>query len=268
MKTITTLYLIALCCLTLQAQQRAEVGDKITTIALSDTIAATAIDRTGEVYAITNSGQIQRFDKNGKLNLLFKAERRPTVFDPRDGARLFTYSREDQTYQLLKPSFEPMASYKIDSAFAIQPWLICPSGDHKLWILDNADQSLKKINVKASEVEVEVWVDSTVIGQPEAFEIMREYQNFLFLLNPDQGLLVFNMLGQQIRTIDTGSIAGFNFLGEELYYLQGNTLKLFNLFTAQTREIAIPHGYRQALLTDERMILFTPTTIDVYAFRP
>lgn len=257
-----------MCCLTAQAQQRAEVGDKLTTLALSDTISEAAIDRTGDFYVITHSGQIQRFDKNGKLDLLYKAEQRPTAFDPRDGARLFAYYRETQGYQFLSPSFEPMASYKIDPSFAIQPWLICPSGEHKLWILDEADQSLKKIDIKASEVEVEVWVDSTVIGQPEAFTAMREYQNFLFLLNPWQGILVFNALGQQIKSIGTAPISGFNFLGEELYYLQGNRLRLFNLFTAVTREVAIPSGYSRALLTDERMILFTPTTIDIYAFRP
>src|SRR5687767_14748472 len=94
---------------------------KIKTLTLSDTILYAAIDRPGDFYAITTSGQVQRFDKDGELTLLYKAERVPTLFDPRDGARLFVYYRHDQHYEFLNPSFQPTASYKIDSAFAIQP---------------------------------------------------------------------------------------------------------------------------------------------------
>jgi hypothetical protein len=244
------------------------VGEKITTLALSDTIVDAAIDRPGDFYAVTAGGQIQRFDKDGNLTLLFKADTTPTLFDPRDGARLFAYYRGDQHYEFLNPSFQVTASYKIDPAFAIQPWLICPSGEYKLWVLDRADQSLKKVDVKSSVVEVEVVIDSTVIENAEAFRSMREYQNFLFALNPGKGLFIFNSLGKHIRTIDRPGIEAFNFLGEELYYLREDTLEFFNLFTTDTRQMKLESEYTDVLLTDERMILFAPDRIDIFVFRP
>lgn len=246
----------------------AAAQEKLQTVPLSDTILYTAIDRTGDFYAVTKSGQIQRFTPDGKLSLLFKAPEPPTVFDPRDGARLFSYYRSDQHYEYLNPSFETTASYKIDPSFAIQPWLICPSGDHKLWILDRADHSLKKIDVRASEVEVEVLVDSAMIGRVEVFKTMREYQNFVFLLDPSKGIYIFNSLGHHVRTIGTPDIESFNFLGEELYYLRKGRIEFFNLFTAETRHKAVETRYTDALLTDERLVLFTPETIDIFAFRP
>jgi hypothetical protein len=242
--------------------------DKITTLNLSDSILYAAIDRPGDFYAVTVNGQIQRFDRDGKLTLLYKAEKVPTLFDPRDGSRLFAYYRDDQHYEFLNPSFRPISSFRIDSAFAIQPWLICPSGEHKLWILDRADQSLKKINVKALEVELEVVVDSVLIEDATSFKTMREYQNFVFLLSPARGIFVFNNLGKHIKTIAAEGVRSFNFLGEELYFLQGDKLEFMNLFTAESRQLPIHLGYTDALLTDERMILFTPTSIDIFAFRP
>ncbi len=242
--------------------------EKIKTVTLSDSVVSSAIDRPGDFYLITKEGQIQRYDKDGTMTLLYKAPRRPTLFDPRDGARLFVYYRHDQHYEFLNPSFEATASYQIDPSFAIQPWLICPSGERKLWVLDKADNSLKKIDVRASEVEVEVLVDSTLIRDPENFTAMREYQNFVFLLRPGRGIHVFNSLGQHIRTLDFPGIRNFNFLGEELYYLHGNTIRFFNLFTAADRQTTIAAGYTDALLTDERMILINPARIDIYSFRP
>ncbi len=243
---------------------------KIISLTLNDTIINAAIDRTGDFYVVTKTAQIQRFDQDGKLTLLYKARKIPTLFDPRDGARLFIYYREDQHYEFLSPSFEPIpsASWRIDPAFAIQPWLICPSGEYKLWVLDSMDQTLKKINVKASEVEVEVIVDPMLIENVTSFKTMREYQGFVFLLNPMKGISIFNNLGKHIKTIPVSGIQQFNFLGEELYYLRNDKLQFFNLFTAETREIKIEGEYTAALLTDQRMILFLPQSIEIFEFRP
>lgn len=250
------------------AQPTVTPGDKIKTLTLSDTILQAAIDRPGDIYAVTSMGQIQRFDKDGKLTFSYKAEKIPTVFDPRDGARLFVYYREDQHYEFLTTSFQPIASYKIDPAFAIQPWLMCPSGEYKLWVLDNADHSLKKIDVKAAEVEVEVVLDSAVIQNTQAFTSMREYQNFVFLLDPSEGIHIFNSLGKHLKAIAAPGIQSFNFLGEEMYYLRLGTVEFFNLFSAERRQLQVDPAYTDALLTDERMILFTPGKIDIYPFRP
>ena len=250
------------------AQPTVGPEDRIKTLTLNDTIVSVAIDRPGDFYAITNTGQIQRFDKDGKLTLLYKAERVPTLFDPRDGSRIFVYYRGDQLYEYRNPSFESVSSYKIDPAFAIQPWLICPSGDHKLWVLDSVDHSLKRIDVRASEVEVEVVVDSALIERASSFTLMREYQNFVFLLNPQRGIYIFNSLGRHIKTIPVSDVQTFNFLGEELYYLQGGKLQFMNLFSAETRQLPMDRDYHAALLTDERMILFTLKSIDIFSFRP
>jgi len=262
MKIISLLFFFTWICLPAAGQE------KIRSITLSDTILLVAVDRPGDFYTVTRTGQIQRFDKDGKLSLLFKSVKVPTLFDPRDGARLFVYFREDQHYEYLNPSFETTSSFQIDPAFAIQPWLICPSGEYKLWVLDMADQSLKKINVKATEVEVEVKIDPSLIENSTSFRTMREYQGFVFLLNPARGIFIFNNLGKHIKTIGTPGIRSFNFLGEELYFLRGDKLEFFNLFSAETRQLQIQKGFTDALLTDERMILFTPERIDIFAFRP
>lgn len=250
------------------ASTNAGAQQKIRTVTLTDTILHTTIDRPGDFYVITRSGQIQRFNKDGKLTKLYKAETIPTVFDPRDGARLFAYYRHDQHYEFLTPSFESISAYKIDPSFAIQPWLMCPSGDYKLWILDEADNSLKKVNIRSSEVELEVLVDSSVVQDARAFAAMREYQTFVFLLDPSKGIHIFNSLGRHIRTLEVPGIESFNFLGEELYYLHGNTIVFFDLFTAEPRQMQVDPGYSHVLLTDERMILIEPRRIDIFPFRP
>ena len=51
---------------------------------------------------------------------------------------------------------------------------------------------------------------------------MREYQGFLFLLHQEKGILIFNKMGKWIKTIERPQLKYFNFLGEELYYPEGD----------------------------------------------
>jgi hypothetical protein len=235
---------------------------------VSDTIVYATVDRPGDLYLITTSGQIQKYDKDGKLKIVYKHKIVPTIFEGRDGARLFAYYRDEQQYDYLSPSFEPLSSYKIDPAFAIDPYLICTSGEHKLWVLDEADHSLKKVNVQKGEVEIEVLIDSTVIQNANSFSMMREYYGFVFLLNPAKGIYIFNGMGRLIKTIDTKGIHTFNFLGEELYYLTGKKIVFVDLFSADSRELPLEKPSQIILLTDERMFSIQHKAVTISEFRP
>jgi hypothetical protein len=243
----------------------------IRSVEVSDTIRFAAIDRPGDLYIQTRTGQIQKFDADGKLLNLYK-QKIPTLFDPRDGARLFAYFRELRQYWYLNPSFDVTASYVLDSAFAIDPWLVCSSGDHNLWILDAADWSLQKIDPKKGLALVDESFTTTPDKDPADFTFMREYQGFLFLLDRSEGILIFNSVGKRIRTIAIQDLAAFNFLGEELYYQDGPVLRFFDLFSAETREVALPpHSYSHTpltLLTDEKLYRIGPLRIDIFRWQP
>jgi hypothetical protein len=241
---------------------------KIKTVEVSDTIIYATVDRPGDFYVVTKQGQIQKFDKDGKLVIVYKHKGAPTLFDPRDGARLFAYYRDHQQYDYYNPSFETTSSYHIDSAFAIQPWLICPSGDHKLWVLDKVDNSLKKLNAKHTEVEIEVLIDTAIIEKATIFKTIRDYQNFVFLLDQHKGIHIFNGIGKHIRTIPEKNISYFNFLGEEMYYLKNGMIVFTDLFSAESRSIPAPAKAKFVLLTDERMFVVTATSFDVFPFKP
>jgi len=238
---------------------------KIKSLTVSDEVIYATVDRPGELYIVTKNGQIQRFDINGKLLSVYKNNPAPTLFDPRDGARLFAYFRHDQHYSFLNPSFDVTESHTIDSSLVIAPWLICISGDHNVWILDAADESIKKINVMTGTVDADLKIADTLFQEVASFTFMREYQGFLFLLNREKGILIFNSIGKWLKTIGSPVMSYFNFLGEELYYTEGAKVKFFNLFTAETREMAIRQPGQFILLTDERIFTVQDFTLDFFA---
>ncbi len=239
---------------------------KIASFKTSSEVAYAAIDRAGDFYVVLQSGEILKYDKNG-INLgTYVHEGTPTLFDPANAIRLLVYYKKTQEFTWLSPDLSINPSQTIDSSIAIEVALICPSGDQNIWVLDDADLGLKKVSLKDSRVLTEFSINDQF--KENEFTLMREYQNFLFLLDPKTGITVYNSFGKQIRKIQETGLTYFNFLGEELYYKKDNQLKFLDLFTAETREIAIPAPSDFVLLTDERMILVNKNQVNIFEFLP
>jgi hypothetical protein len=240
--------------------------EKLKSFEVKENIVSASVDRPGDLYVVLKSNTIQKYSVDGALLASLVNSSLPTVFDPRDGARLFTYRKASQSYQFLSPLLEEVSSTKINQAFAIAPYLACTFGDQGLAILDSADWSVKRINLRTSIVNMEASIQSLISDKAKIIFI-REYQNFIFLLDQNKGILVLNSMGKLIKTIEVKGLNYFNFIGEELYYLQDGQLKLVDLFTAETRSMLLPEPCEFALLTDERLYLIHQKLVNVFSVK-
>ena len=239
---------------------------KINSFEVKENIVFSAVDRPGDLYVVLHSGMIQRYSVDGVL--LASSANSPllTLFDPRDGSRLFTYKRATQSYQLLSPLLDEVSVTKINQAFAIAPYLVCTFGDQGLVILDSADWSVKRVNISTAIINMEVSLQSLLPKKPN-ITFIREYQNFIFLCDKDEGIMILNNIGKLIKTIAVKNLTSFNFLGEELYYVQDGVLKFMDLFTAEPRTMELPEVCDVALITDERLYLIRQNKVSIFTLK-
>lgn len=230
-----------------------------------DHIQQIAIDRAGDIYAITSS-LLSRYDKNGKLLGTLSIQQIPTSFDTGNGVRLLMFERSNQTYTILSPSLQQTDQSQIEKAVAIEPWLICSSGDYQLLVLDAADWSIKKVDPRDWQVMNEFKIDSELTAN-SPFTYLREYQNFIFLLDKKNTLTIFNGIGIKLKTYSIGN-QHFNFLGQELYYIKDKKIHFVDLFTSETREMELPGQFENMLITDERMIGINPDQLTFFEYNP
>ncbi len=210
-------------------------------------------DRLGNFFLVNSKGKIKKYDATGKL-VASASKISPTLIEPWYHPSIFIYSRKNQSYSIYGRNFEDRKDYIIEPAFAIEPTLICPTHDNKLWILDKADWSLKKVNPLSNEVIQEFTLDPSVLTPSAEFTYLREYLNLLFLIDKNSGIVILNHLGKVIETIEIQNLKQVYFFGDELYYLESNTLKFFNLLTEERNEVKLPEETIQAVMTDELII--------------
>lgn len=225
-----------------------------------------AVDRIGNFFLVNNKGQIKKYDATGKL-VSSVSKTSVTLLEPWYHPSIFVYSRKNQTYSMYGRNFEDRKDYTLDPVFAIEPTLVCPTHDNKLWILDKADWSLKKVNPLTNEVIQEFVLDSSVLSSATDFIYLREYLNLIFLLDKNSGILILNHLGKVIETIKIQNPKQVYFFGDECYYLENNSLKFFNLLTEEKHQAALPDGTVQAVMTDELIItLNSGNRIRLYSY--
>lgn len=234
---------------------------KIITIDIKD-VASAYVDRPGDLYILHTDNKVSKFDTLGLPVADMGFEKTPTVFEPRDGARMFIYFADVKQGAFFSP--ETSQGFFIYDYFALEPMLATSCGDNQVWIVDKGDWSVKKFDPKASKIVAESLIERNQFEGDLKITAIREYQNFLFVLEKNTGILVFNSLGKQIKKIAGKEIQYFNFLGEELYYAKDGKLFFYDLFDGKTREETADPKSLYTLLTDARKYVVYADKIDVF----
>lgn len=216
-------------------------------------IKAATVDRLGNFFLVLKKGRVQKYDANCKL--VASAKIQPDLLEPWFHPGIFSFSRSQKKIIRYGRHFENPVSTELDASWAIEPYLVTVRADNHIWILDKADASLKHINPITGATVSEFSIDTTQFLTRPNFTHIREYQNMLFVLDQNSGILIFSIFGKQVEHIKKAGIRNFNFVGEELYYASGNTIQFFDLTTETTREVKVEGSNQFALVTDERIIL-------------
>lgn len=102
----------------------------------------------------------------------------------------------------------------------------------------------------------------------EDYIALREYQNYLFLLDRTAGVHVFNPLGMYMRTLGEKGMRSFSFLGEELYYVKEKEVILIDLYTRERRTLPLDQPFHFVLFNDDTLYGVLRNTITISPFKP
>lgn len=241
---------------------------KVNTLNIKN-ISLASVDRLGNFYFVLPSGKMQKYDGEGTLLDETTSSILPiTLLEPWNPLKVFTYSSQQRKYQFWDHHLERLEDKSLEPSFSITPQLVCPANENnKAWILDIADYSLKRVDLLTHKIDLETTLPSDWGNENSKIVFMREYQNRIFLLDQQKGILMLNNLGIPITTIKIIGLTFFNFVGQELCYRNGNDILLLDLFTGDIRKVAtLPdiENIIETILTDERLVVVTRSDIQIF----
>ncbi|NOT77079.1 MAG: hypothetical protein HOP08_19315 [Cyclobacteriaceae bacterium] len=244
----------------------AQNNKKITFETKGDIIWA-GVDRPGDLFLVLQTGEVLKYDKQGKKIGSHSFKGPPTLLDPLDGVQSFYYMVDGNHYGNISSDLMEVTKFPLDPAFAINPWLVAPSL-HELWILDSADFSIKKTKMKSSSISLEAILIHLPTKKVKDYVYMREYQNYLFLLDKNSGIHLYNALGKFVKTFGEKDLTYFNFLGEEIYFMKDKQLIFLDLFNDERRFVPLPMACKFALINEDKLYAVESNRVTILDFKP
>jgi hypothetical protein len=231
-----------------------------------------ASDRYGNLYVADQEGNINRYDSLGNFSLNFSPPKLAEVslLDARPTVRIFAFYRELQEFTLLDRFLVPIDQFRLDLPELGFVRVAAPSLDNQLWLYDDVNFAIKKFDKNANRVTFRVPLDLLLSGSADYdINYLAEYQNQLFVNDRNSGILWFDNLGNLQRKLTTQT-EGFNFWGDELYFLEGEAIRFVHLYLGREHRWPLPTGLvskvKQVIVQGKRAYLLTESLLLVCKF--
>ncbi len=119
-----------------------------------------------------------------------------------------------------------------------QAKVICASHSDGIWFYDQQRFALIRLDKDLNTVQ-----NTSNINQLLGVEInpnfICEYNNSLYLNNPETGILVFDIFGTYVKTIALPHLTKFQVSNEAIYFMQNKKAMVYNLKTTDINEVQL-----------------------------
>lgn len=247
---------------------RAQSLKIINTIALEE-VKEVSIDRKGNLFYSDEKGNIKMLNRVGELIHSFSPQKtgQVSLIEAWPTLRVFVFYRDLQEYLFLDRFLASGPRYEFDNELIGFVSMATVSNDNGLWLLDDSDYTLKKLDLNFNEITVNSSLNTLFTSEKIAVNYMREYQNMLFLNDKNSGILVFDNYGNYIKKLPFTGLEYFSFKGDELYFLKQNTIHFYNLYNFQERKIDLPanKAYQYVFMAGNDITLLSEDTLEKYS---
>jgi hypothetical protein len=111
------------------------------------------------------------------------------------------------------------------------------SADNNLWLFDQSDLSIKKVNLFSNAVITSSAIPLVIADEEWDLLQIKEYQNRIYLYNSSKDIYLFDNLGNYIRKLGISSDCQICFDGSQLVFIQDTKILALNIYNNEITEI-------------------------------
>jgi len=204
-----------------------------------DGITDAALDPHGNLYLSTVDGSILKFDTHYQKMMTFASnDVSPiTSLDVSFNFRIFGFYKNHQSYILLDRNFMTLNEIRLDPGLIENAVTASYSSDNMIWIFDETDFSLKKLNPTLNQLVINTRLP--LLFDIETYSILQleEYQNRIYLNNAGDGIYVFDQFGNFLKKLRISTYHIFNIFNERIFFIDTALIKSMRLYTHEEQII-------------------------------
>ena len=206
-------------------------------------------DQLQQVYTIDDKNEIKKFLPNCQEQFFYNNNRLGKIgsFDVSNPLHPMIFYPELQTLILLDRTLSPTAEVSLLNWDIIQASCAALAVDNNLWVYDEVAFILKKVNQEGKTM-IESPNLSLVFNQPPKPIQILARDNFVYLNDPEQGIIIFDRFGQYQKTIDIKGVKQFELLNDQMVLSSEDGFWTYSFKRFQLQQLDIP------ILKDARQV--------------
>lgn len=260
-KRIQVLILFVLCC--------AATGDyhQINSIPFSN-LSFLTTDKLGNTYVIIGN-QLLQFDPNGKPIANFSRNNLGSIrsIDASNPMKILMFYPDFAQLVVLNNKLAEQSSINLRASEINQPIVACGSENGGYWIYDNDDDQLKKLDLNL-QIAYQSGNLTQVLGYKVQPRFLTEGSGFVYMSDPENGILVFDLFGTYYKLLPFKGLMSFQVIDQNILFVKENKLFRYDSKTAAEQEVLLPvhDSILNARIEGQQLYLLTSDSLSFYSF--
>jgi hypothetical protein len=198
-------------------------------------------DNLGNSYLLSGS-ILEKYDADGNFlkNFSNKNLGPPTFVDATNPFKILVFYKSFQQIILLDNTLSPSGNpVSLDALGYNQISLVCSSHNNGFWIYNQQNFELIRFDHDLQKI-IQTGNIVQLTGTKIEPDFIIEQNNKVFLNDPKSGILIFDIYGTFNKTIPLKGLHHFQINNEQIFYIQDDKLKSYNMKTLEENEALIP----------------------------
>lgn len=230
------------------------------------------VDNLDNIYLLSSRNQVKKLNANGDSVAVFndvKKYGQATLVDVSNPLKLLVYYKDFSTIVILDRFLNIRNTIDLRKQNIFQVKAIGQSYDNKIWLYDEVDNKLKKIDEDGKLLLETIDFRLLVGAAPVPIKIFDQDQ-YVYLYDPAQGVYVFDYYGALKNNIMINGWQNFKVAGKYIFGSNRDTLHRYEIKSFRLDEWKMPeeiHSSKSFNFSAVRLYALKANGIEIYSYR-
>lgn len=265
--------IIAMIALVLAARGQAQTDTAFQMIkVISGDIVAFAVDNLDHIYLLSAANQLKKLNPAGDSMAVYndvKKFGKATLIDVSNPLKVLLYYRDFATIVVLDRLLNVRNTIDLRKQHILQVRAIGQSYDNKIWLYDEFENKLKKID-EEGKVLSETPDFRLLLGEAPAPQQIVDEDRYVYLYDREKGIFVFDYYGTLKSKIPVEGWQNIKVAGKYIFGSAGNKLFRYTIATFQMKEWKMPEAVSQSVsfaFSSSRFYVLKKDRLEIYSLR-
>jgi hypothetical protein len=230
------------------------------------------VDNLDNVYVLTNTDQLKKYNAAGDSVTVFnnvKKYGKVSLIDASNPLKVLLYYKDFSTIVILDRLLAVRNTIDLRKHNIFQVNAIGQSYDNNVWLYDEGDSKLKKINDEG-KVLLETTDFRLLFETAPSVKTIYDQEGYVYLYDPALSVFVFDYYGAIRNKILIEDWTNFKVVGKFIFGINNDTLHRYNISTFIVDHERLPGVFKNSVkanFTASRLYALKPTGLEIYQLR-